>query len=314
MGGIFGAVGGIVGGALSAAAQVKSAKIQAKAVKAARDFLFKNLDPAVVAQQAAEQDVAQAQQRLALQGQLDPELLKQRYAAEALLSSQLENIGKGSANTIANLATQEAIAGGAGTTELKNKLIDAALTELNAGATLPPDVQAELVQAGLEKSGMVTGAASPRGVGGQLLRKEIGQNAIKLQADRQARAQALAATASQLDQSRQSMLQSLFPNLANLQGQDVKLTSGILQQSNAMMPEVGLTGRDVAELWKARVGAYATGTEKLGKIGSESALGTSTAVGDLLGKIGGYMDTVNWGKQKPGATSWGQVPLTSLAK
>jgi hypothetical protein len=298
--GIFGAVGNIVGGALNARAQVKAAKIQAKALKAARDFLFKNLDPAVIAKAAADQDIAQAWQRRAFQEQFDPELAKQREASQAMLSEQLAGIGQGPAQDVAALATAEAVSGSESMQEVKNRMIDAALTELNAGATLPPDVQAELVQAGLEKSGMVSGAASPRGIGGNILRQEIGQGAIKLQADRQARAMALASSAQQLDSARSAMLQSLFPNLQAMQAKDIGMTSGILQQSNALMPEVGLAGRDIAELWKARVGAYAQGTKDIGEAGASATKNTTGAIGDLIGKVGQGIDT--WrGMQGPDA-------------
>lgn len=300
--GILGAAGSIIGGAMNAAAQKKVAKIQAKAIKDARDFLFKNLDPAVVAEKAAAQDIARAQQRKAFQEQIDPELAKQRRESQALLSEQLAGIGKGPAQDIAALATQEALAGSDQFTEIKNRMIDAALTEINAGATLPPDVQAELVQAGLEKSGMVSGAATPRGIGGTLLRKEIGQGAIKLQADRQARAMALAGAASQLDTQRQAMLQSLFPNLQTMQAKDIGMASGILQQADAMVPEVGLGGRDIAELWKARVGANAQLTKDLGTVNSAGTLNRTSAIADLIGKVGAAGDIyapLLWGGRTP---------------
>jgi diguanylate cyclase (GGDEF)-like protein len=56
------------------------------------------------------------------------------------------------------------------------------MVEMEAGATLPPDVQAELVKAGLERSGSVSGAAGSPGFGGNIIRKLIGQEALKLQA------------------------------------------------------------------------------------------------------------------------------------
>ena len=296
--GIFGAVGSIVGGALNARAQVKAAKIQAKAIKEARDFLFKNLDPSVVSKAAAEQDIARAWQQRAFQEQFDPELAAQRMQSQKMLSDQLAGIGQGAEQDVAALATQEAMAGSGGFTDLKNRMIDAALTELNSGATLPPDVQAELVQAGLERSGMVSGAASPRGIGGNILRQEIGQGAIKLQADRQQRAMALASSAQQLDSARSAMLQSLFPNLQALKAKDIGMTSAILQQSEALVPEVGLTGRDIAELWKARVGAYAQGTQDIGAAKGAGVRNVTGAIGDLIGKVGQGLDT--WkGMQSP---------------
>jgi hypothetical protein len=105
---------------------------------------------------------------------------------------------------------------------------------------------------------------------------------------------ALASSAQQLDSARSAMLQSLFPNLQSLQAGDIKMTSGILQQANDLAPEVGLTGRDIAELWKARVGAYAQGTQDLGNAKAAGVKNTTGAIGDLIGKVGQAVDTSRW--------------------
>jgi hypothetical protein len=153
------------------------------------------------------------------------------------------------------VAAKEAVAGVPGMQEAKQRLVDAALAELDAGATLPPDVQAELVQAGLEQTGMTTGAASPKGFGGQILRQILGTAGLALKKQRQETASGLLGQAQNLEQSRQQILGTLFPNLNAVQLNTLKGKQSVLEQSNQMVPEAGLGGTDIANLWLARVGA-----------------------------------------------------------
>jgi hypothetical protein len=215
------------------------------------------LDPKLIADLASRQDQLKALQDRALLDVTDPGLLASRAAGQEQLSRIIGGLGTGPEDAIAQMAASEAAAGGAATQDLKSRLFSAATTELGAGASLPPDVQAELVKAGLERSGMTTGRASSQGVGGNLIRRFIGERALALQADRQNRAMQLATTASNLDAQRQQILQGLFPSLqaktinqANL----AALPTGISQGIMAGQPS-GLSGADVAKIWLARVGA-----------------------------------------------------------
>jgi hypothetical protein len=122
------------------------------------------------------------------------------------------------------------------------------------------------VQTGLEKSGMVTGKAGAQGVGGQLIRQLIGTAGINLQGERQKRATALAGAAQELEASRQSILQNIFPNLSAVQLNQLTGQQNVLNQSNSMVPQVGLSGSDIANLWMARVGA----TNQLAQAGADA--------------------------------------------
>lgn len=217
--------------------------------------MYSELSPEKISGQAQNQDVQRAQNRLALQQVVDPAALQARYAAENQILQQASQIGQGAPQNVANVATQEAVAGVPGMDAGKKQLVDQALHELSLGATLPPDVQNEIVQAGLERSGMTTGAASPKGIGGTILRKVIGQEGLKLQADRQARASGLLQSAQNLETQRQQVLGTLFPNLSTVQLNNLKGQQGVLAQSNQMVPEAGLGGTDIANIWLARVGA-----------------------------------------------------------
>lgn len=103
--------------------------------------------------------MARAKAQRALQAILDPELARTRLAATAGIEQQLAGLTTGAGDVLAGQAAQEALAATGGFDELKQRLIDTALMELDAGATLPQDVQAELVKAGLERGARATGGA-----------------------------------------------------------------------------------------------------------------------------------------------------------
>lgn len=290
MGEIFGAAGQVASAAMQAAAVREATQMQIDALERQRDFVFSQLEPSRVNREALQADINRAQSQLALQGVTDPAALATRYAAEDQILRQVLGLGAGSpADQVAQVAAQEAIAGTPGLQEGKNALVDAALQELRLGATLPPDVQAELVQAGLERAGETVGAATgPRGTSGQLLRQIIGSAGVQLQAERQQRAAALMDAASNLEARRQSILGTLFPNLSAVQLNTLQGAQGALAQSNAMVPEAGLSGSDVANLWLARVGATNQLAQQAANAGAAGALGQAQAWQTGLGAAIGY--------------------------
>lgn len=286
MGEIFAAAGQIGAAQISANAARQATAMQLDALARQRQFVFNNLDPALIGPMASEADATNAANRLALQGLLDPNLLSQRYASEADINRRAGEIGVDSGK-ISQQAIDEATASGPAMTAAKNRLIDAANQQLSLGASLPPDVQAELVKAGLEKTGMVTQNAQGRGVGGNVLRTILGTAGIALQQQRQQQASGLLTAAQNLDTQRQNILQSLFPNLANTQLKNLAGQQGVLQQSNAMLPGGGLSGTDVANLWLARVGATNQISSNAANIAAQGTLAQGNAFANALGALGG---------------------------
>lgn len=268
----------MVAAKLSADAQKKIANNQIAAIERQRAFVYEQLNPEKLGPMAEAADIKNAKARLELQRKIDPELYAARSAAAQGVRESVAGLGKGNADKVAAQATKEALAGTDVAAQSKQQLIDAALQQLKLGATLPPDVQAELVKAGLEKGGMVTGAASPRGFGGQLTRQLLGSGAIQLQQQRQQQAMGLLGRAQDLESQRSSLLGTLFPNLSALQLNTLKGQEGALSFSNEMMPNAGLSGKDVVNLWLNRVGATSsldsqrTQAEYMGGINRAAAL------------------------------------------
>lgn len=273
---IFGAVGSIASAAIQAGAIKDATKMQIDALEKARKFMYDELDPSKVNLQALDADITNAKNRLALQAEIDPDLLATRYETEARIRKQAGELGLSSME-VQDQAVQEALAGGSTASQGKQALIDAALQQLSEGATLPSDVQAELVRAGLEKSGMVTGAASPKGIGGLLTRQLLGSAAIQLQQQRQQQAAGLLGQAQNLESSRAQILGQLFPNLATTQLNTLAGQGNVLTQSNAIMPNAGLSGNDVANLWLARVGASTSLSKDAANAAAAGKLGQAQA-------------------------------------
>lgn len=281
---IFSAAGQVASAAITAGAIKDATQKQIAALERQRDFVYSELSPDKLQGAATSADIEHATNKLALQGQTDPQLLAARYAAQNKILQGVNELGTGPGSEVEAQATKEALAGTPGMTEAKQKLVDAALHELALGASLPPDVQNELVQAGLEKTGMVSGAATPKGLGGNILRHVLGTAGIQLQADRQQRAAGLLQSAQSLESNRQQVLQTLFPNLAKTQLDRQAAAQSALTLSNNLMPNVGLSGGDIANIWLSRVGS----TNQLAQSAADAAARGGMGVAQAWqGGIGG---------------------------
>ena len=271
-------------------------RAQQRAIRDIQARIEAEMTPEVVNDIVRKYDELSAKNRLALQAQIDPELAKQRGGAEKMISKFLEDLssGKTPTDTISSEAVKQAMAKIPGMAEGIAGLTSAANKQLALGASLPADLQAELMQAGLEQSGAVTGTAGMRGVGGVILPQILGSAGIALQQQRQTQAASLFNAASNLDAQRQQILQSLFPKLQAQQMANLSAASGILQQSNSMMPNAGMTGQEAGNLWLARMGALnnlrgQSGSAEVGKIlGAAAAMGqVASSFGTAMGGSGG---------------------------
>lgn len=280
--GLFGAAGSIIGGMMTADAIENATDKQIEAIEKQRQFVFDQLNPDKIGNKARAADIQRVQERLRLQGITDPELLKQRYDAQQAISQRLAGLTGDEADRVGAVAAEEAIRGTQGLEDVKTRLIDTALQELNAGATLPPDVQAELVGAGLERTGQTTGSAAS-GIRGNLLKELIGTAALQLKADRQKRATELAQAAQDMDIKRQAVLGQLFPNLAQKSLAKLGATQSVLAQSNQMVPEAGLGGADIANLWLARVGATNQLSQSAADVAARGAIGQAAGIQQAIG-------------------------------
>lgn len=280
MGALISAGASLGGAAISAAATKEATKLQIAALEKQAQRMYEELDPEVLKGSTLAQDIQNVKDRLGLQATIDPALLESRYVGQNALLQGIQGLGKGEADTIASLAAESAKNASPELMALKNKLIDAAMTDVSAGAALPPGVQAELVKAGLEQGALVGGSADPRGIGGNITRKLIGERALALDNERKQRAAALAQNASALEQSRTSLLASLFPALQGQNTSNIGLATGALNTSATLLPDAGLSGADILNLAGARVGAG----NQLAQSGADAAGRAAMAQGQIWGQ------------------------------
>lgn len=289
-GGLFGAAGSIATAFIESDAAKQATEIQEKAIQQAKDLTASGLAPGTVQQVATHADQLRAQQQLELLKQINPSLYAALKSSSAGIAGQAGGFGAQSASSeVAQESAKEAL-GQDNTAEGQKQLIDAALSQLKAGATLPPDVEAQLVQSGLEDSGMVTQSASGRGIGGQQLRTILGTAGIQLQQQRQQQAAGLLGQAQALQASRQNILQGLFPRLTQNQLGQLSGSESAYQTAAGATPQAGLGGSQIANVWLSRIGALnqlglqGAGVTAAGKLAQGQIWGN--AIGSAVSGIG----------------------------
>lgn len=284
---IFGMAGQLGAAAIQAGAMKDALQMQLDAVEKQRKVVYDELQPNKINLQSTAADIERAKNSLALQAVTDPNLLAARYAAEGKILQGVEGLGASDSDAVASQATSEILDQGKTgvAAQMKQKLIDAALGELEAGATLPNDVQAELVKAGLERSGAVTGAATSKGFGQNLTRQLVGERALALKSERQQRAAGLTAAADTLEQNRNRVMMTLFPELQQQQLNNLNAAGGALKASSSELAPVGLSGESIANIWLARVGATNQLTQSAGDAMAKNAAAQGQIWGNAVGGI-----------------------------
>lgn len=307
MGEIFSAAGSIASAKMQADAIKEATKMQIEALEKQRQFVFKNLQPSRVGEAARAADIERTQARLALQAQIDPALLATRYVSQDQLLKLAQEGAESAGDTVAAKLFAETMKEEPKMEELRGKLLDQALAEIDAGATLPPDVQAELVRAGLEQAGTVGAGSSSRGLAGKLTRKLIGNEALQLKRARQEQAVRLGFASQEIQNQRLGILGSVFPSLKNLQTQNIQQQQALLGQANQMVPEAGLGGTDIANIFLARVGATNQLAQSAADVAARGAIQQATALQGMIGGIsaaaGGITNTIGRVATRPEGTS-----------
>jgi hypothetical protein len=285
------AAGAVAGAVSKKRAADKAAAAQKKGIKQQQNLLNTKLDPKVLNRLAQEADAERAKGRLALQKEIDPELAALRQVSKDQLLAQA-NISEESkqSSQLANQLFQETQAQDPRLEKLKNSILDAAQTEIDAGATLPPEFQAELVRSGLNQ-GSQAGIAIDRGSIGGGVARALGLAGIQLQQQRQQAAQQLANTGQGLVLARTNVLASVFPKLRDLETQRRLEAGANFGLAEASLPESGLGGQDIANLQVGKTHAQAallgqTAANKAQQAQNKGAF-TSSLIGAGTSLLGG---------------------------
>jgi len=257
---LLGGAGNLASSLKAASAIRKSAATQTKAIKEIQKTTARDLDPALLQEKALAADQVRARNQQALMAEIFPGLAAAQTGAQAKLGEFTSQLGQSDSDRLAAVAAAEAEKPTPGLQAGKEALIKAALKDLQAGATLPPELQAELMQSGLQQSSAVTGGAAgsgPKGGGAasSILSRVLGSAGINLQQQRQAQAAQLLSSAGNLDAQRQQILQGLFPRLQQQQMGNLSAASGVFALGQNAAPQAGMSGSQTVSSWLARVGA-----------------------------------------------------------
>lgn len=278
------AAAGAVGSAVAKKnAANQAARIQQNSIKSQQQLLRDRLDPKVLNDLAVKADTERAQNRLALQAQVDPELAKLRTASKQELLNQAQIPGSAQNSTkLANTLFQETNQQDPRMEALKTSIINSAQNDISEGANLPPEFQAELV-----RSGLSTGAQAGIGVGkatiGGTTARLLGGAGIALQQQRQQQGAALAGTAQSLIDARARILATAFPAIKQLELANQEQAARGFQIADNALPQAGLSGQEAVNLESANVNAQAALLGKKADVSATQAINSGNATGAYIG-------------------------------
>lgn len=274
----------VVGAAVVAKSSAdKAAAAQKKALQRQGTLLQRELNPDKVNALAQRIDEERAKNRIEFQKQIDPELARLRsLSKEQLLQEAQTPVESRQSTQVANQLFKENVTADPRMEALKGALIDRATSELAAGATLPPEFQAELVRSGLNTGSQAGFKADQRTVGGTIARA-LGAGGLAIQQQRQNSAIQLTQEAQDIATTRTNILASIFPKIRDLEAANRNVAVQNFGLADTSLPEVGLSGTDAANLQLASVKANATLAAKRGDIASQQALAQGAFTSQLIG-------------------------------
>lgn len=276
----------------------KAASAQKDAIAQQQSILQKKLDPEALNRLAQQMDRERALNRKSLQAEVDPELAKLRdLGAKNLLSEAERDINSFQSQQAANEIFKEGINQDPRLEALKTSIIQRAQEDLSKGAELPPTFQAELVRAGITAGSQAGIGVSKGAVGGPTARL-LGQGGIDLERQRTAEATALTGAAQSLTDSRQRILQNIFPTVKAAEEAKTARDARAFAIGEATLPESGLSGTEGVNIEIGRQKGRANLAAQIGQVNAAKAAAqgqyqgalagaAASGIGGILGAYGG---------------------------
>lgn len=236
---------GVAGAAGSAVAKKNA---QNRAANAREDALnqLKLLDIPELNRISEQYDESSYKGRLDLQKRVDPASAEARTAGLDALVTNIDGNDAKAGAFIDKIAEDQA---DPALDALRTKLLATAQESLDAGATLSPEFQAELVRTGLEASGRAGFALDKKGAAGQTLRKLTGAAGEALQTARVDRAGRAIDSAQSITSTRANILNGLVSQLQSMsQGKTARAATAFQAGASQTPDRFGLTGEDAARL------------------------------------------------------------------
>lgn len=282
----IGAVTSIGGAIIGADAKRKAANAMGDAINS-----MKPLDIEELKTLASDTDIERFKRQFEVQRENDPTFAALRdQGGAALLRGLIEDgAGTSSADTSYKAASEEA-AKGRGETDLFIKdLLDRAKADLDAGATLPPEFQAELVKAGLESAGSQGLSIEGRGAAGSEIRRLLGSEGLALKERRETSARTNLGAAATLRENRMKALSELATLGSNLSTAKASRATSAAAVGSAAVPAIGLTGADAVKFSAANTDFENQRKLALGGVKGNKALNNGAMFSSILGSVGGAL-------------------------
>lgn len=277
------AAGAAASAVVSKNAADHAAKAQKKGVEQQNQLLNKNMNPDKLNDLAERFDKDRARNRIEFQKEIDPELAALRQKGkEQLLEQANANPETRQSGLVAKELFNEVKEQDPRMQALKNSLIQRAQEDLDAGATLPPTFQAELVRAGLNTGSQAGVAIDKSTIGGGVARV-LGAAGLQLQAQRTQEANQLAHSAQDITNARVNILATVFPKLRDLESVNRQDALVNFQVGDNTLPEVGLTGREAVNIQIAKTKAKGALLQKSADIKAQQAKDQGVYTSQLIG-------------------------------
>ncbi len=250
----------------------KAAEAQKNALKGQKKILEEELSYGKVNQQAVQAERQRAKDRIALQEEIDPELAQLRQLGKEQLLAQAKQPGASQQSVqVANQLFAEFQKPDQGIEHLKDQIISKAQEDLNRGATLPPEYQAELVRAGIT-AGSQAGLKTAQSTIGGKVTQALGAAGVNLEQQRTQEAAGLAGVANNLEQSRAKLLESIFPTISQSEATQRAVAASTFGIGEQTLPQAGLTGQEAANLQINKGNTLMKIRGKRGAISAQQAL------------------------------------------
>ena len=284
------AAGTIASSAISASAANRASRQRAAALRS-----LEQLDIPELQRMAQQADEERFRGTLEVQRRVDPQAAALR---ETGLSGMLRAQETGDAadaesrQILDQLLAEQGLAAGQ-ENELRQKLLADAKTALDAGATLPPEFQAELVRTGLETSAGVAGfrPEDRAGAAGTTVRKLVGSAGLALQEARRKQATENIQTAAGIAGSRVTILGSIAQQFQALATNQLNRSAAATQAGQSLLPSYGLSGSDVANLKQQDIANRNAVTMGVANEGAQRTINNGQMVSSILGSATGALGT-----------------------
>lgn len=295
---------GVATAVVSKNASDKAADAQKKGIQQ-QNQLLGSLKPEKLDTIAQKYDKQRARNRLEFQKEIDPELAALRQKSkEQLLEQAVKPEETQKSNQLATTLFNEVKEQDPRIEALKQSLITGAEKDLAAGATLPPEFQAELVRAGLNQGGQAGIGYDKNTIGGGVARV-LGAAGLQLQRARTQEAEELVTTAQGLTNARVNILATVFPKLRDLESVNRQDALTNFQVANNAIPEVGLTGREAVNAEISRKRGKAGLIQQGADVKSQQAIDQGKYTSAIIGSVASGV-TAGYGAYS-GGVSGGQM-------